>query len=1081
MFDARTAALLRQAPSVPGLSAEELPQALTRHYASLVSRRLRGADTNESGRAEPWPIDRIADAYEIVASLEEEPELKRAAAFVAGTAQQIIARRLRAADAIVRQPIDRDGVDASVAAALLFLAAEQYADANEAAVAIVIPRTGLEEAREIGRHVRDLARGNLLEILARSAKRPQEQETRRRRGRLEVVAFRLLLNRLARGIEHLAAYLLSHEEDGLSDLQRAQSDFRQVIELSSQTSDRDLPAMEGDRGLTTRYAGPSHLASLLLSATDGMKEAPLTRLPPPYGADPKFWERWLTFRAGAAPYVWRNHRAAIARGFYQTGTSAVLVLPTGAGKTTVSVLKIAGTLARGQKAVFLAPTHALVDQLTDDLQALFPKDQFALQVSGDFDSLLLEDEQLNDIEVMTPERCLAMLSFAPDAFANVGLLVFDECHLLSPSARKIGRALDSMLCLLAFQAAVPDADLLLLSAMLQNGRELAEWIEELTGRPAKATELLWKPSRQARGVVVYEEGIIQQVERDASAEQRRVNLLKGKRAKSLRKDAEAKLVARPWVLWGLQHNWKNAEGSHGFSRVTDDVLPLGGGFDNGEIWASPNSNKVASAIARNATVTGLKTIVFVNTKADAVRTAADIAATLEAVPLMPAEEKLLDAITAELGDRKHAIFGNAGFAAVPHNAAMLRLERKLAEGLFRRVGGARVIVATPTLAQGLNLPAELAILAGDRRSGAGGKRENLEAHELLNAAARAGRAGHLANGVVILIPEPIIKFKSKKVLNKALQKALSSVLPEDDRCITVSDPLETVLDRVMQGSLGDKDVRYTVNRLASLSAADGASIKPGNLLLRSLAAFKARQRSAEQAYLRKVSTLWTEALRVVEGSPNEAVVLLASQSGLALDLLERLRSRLEVGLGTLPTTVPAWLDWTLDWLKEDAGARRDLLGDTSRSINAALGRTATLPVDVSSIDGLKPAVTAWLAGKPLNQIERLLGGDPDSAIAAQVLLPRAREFAATVIPRALSFIIGVVARLVEELDLASRQPGLLPQLVQSLSACTRRGFDTPTKLEFANANRELIGRVEVHAAVSSIWDLLESEDGEVNL
>ncbi len=1076
MFDARTAALLRQAPSVPGWDADELPQALTRHYASLVSRRLRGADT-DAGNAEAWPVDRIADTYEIVASLEEDSELRRAAAFVAGTAQQIIARRVQTDGASVRQPVDRDGVDASIAAALLFLAAEQYADANEAGLKIAIPREGLHEAREIGRHVRDLAIGNLGAILERAGGRVDAAPAEGRQGRLETIALRLLLDTLAQGVEQLARFLLSSEDAPGADLAGAQSIFRRVIELSSQTVTRETATADAPRSFTTRYAGPAHLASLLLSASEGMTEAPLTRVPPPDGADPEFWRRWLVFRAGRAPYVWRNHRAALARGFYQTGTSAVLVLPTGAGKTTVSVLKIAGTLARGKKVIFLAPTHALVDQLTDDLQALFPPDQFSLQVSGDFDSLLLEDEQLNDIEVMTPERCLAMLSFAPDAFANVGLLVFDECHLLSPSARKIGRALDSMLCLLAFQAAVPEADLLLLSAMLQNGRELAAWIEDLTGRPAKATELLWKPSRQARGVVVYDDAVIAHCERDAMVEQRRLNLLQGKRAKSLRKGAEAKLAARPWVLWGLQHNWRNAEGSHGFSRVTDGDLSLSGGFENGEIWASPNSNKVAAAIARNASGTGLKSIVFVNTKADAVRTAADIAATLEAVALTPAEEKLLDAITIELGDRKHAIFGDAGFAAVPHNAAMLRLERKLAEGLFRRGGGAWVIVATPTLAQGLNLPAELAILAGDRRSGAGGKRENLEAHELLNAAARAGRAGHLANGVVILIPEPIIRFKSKRTLNKALQRALASVLPEDDRCISVSDPLEVVLDRVMRGGLDDKDVRYTVNRLASLSASDGASIKPGNMLLRSLAAFKARQNSTEKAYLRKVSTLWTEALRVVEGSPNEAVVLLASQSGLALALLERLRARLLAGAGTLPTTISAWLDWTLDWLKEDAGARRDLLADTERSINAALGKTATKPVDGECIDELRPAVAAWLAGNPLNDIERLLGGNPNGKAAEQAL-PRAREFVATVIPRALSFIIGVVARLVEELELSSQQSGLLPQLLQSLSACTRRGFDSVMKLEFATANRELIGRVEVHLAVANIWQMFSSDDAD---
>ncbi|HEV7264133.1 MAG TPA: DEAD/DEAH box helicase [Falsiroseomonas sp.] len=1082
MFDPRTAALLRSAPDVPGLAAGDLPQALTRHYASLVSRRLRGADTSIGTPGDPWPVDRIADVYEIVASLERDPELRRAAAFVAGTAQQIIARRIAQTPEAEQLPVDRDSVDASAAAALLFLAAEQYADANEAAGSITVPRDGSIEARELGRHIRDLARGNLGAILERSARRRERDNVVPPGRRLDSSALRLLLSHLALGIEQLAAFVLARSEAPDGDLQSARACFQRVIDLASQTSayaldfGGDLPV---PGHLTSRYPGPSHLASLLLSVADGISEAPLTRVPPPAGADTDFWARWLAFRAQTMPFVWRNHRAAIERGFHETGTSAVLILPTGAGKTTVSVLKIAGVLARKKKVVFLAPTHALVDQLTADLQALFPADQFSLQVSGDFDSLLLEDAQLQDIEVMTPERCLAMLSFAPEAFANVGLLVFDECHLLSPS-RKIGRALDSMLCLLAFQAAAHDADILLMSAMLKNGEEIAAWVAELTNRPCQSVELLWKPSRQARGVVVYEQAVIKEIVGAARDEQRRLNREKGKVSGSLRKGAEAKLVAQPWVLWGLQHNWKNAERSHGFSRITDGALPLAGGFNGTggiDIWATPNANHTAAVIALNACRTGLKTIVFVNTKADAVRTAAEVAKELDPVPLVPVEEKLLEALSLELGDRRHAIFGDTSFGAVPHNAAMLRLERKLAEDLFRRATGAKVIVATPTLAQGLNLPAELAVLAGDRRSGDNGKREDLEAHELLNAAARAGRAGHLANGVVILIPEPIITFTSKKTLTRSLQDALESVLPEDDRCIAIADPLETVLDRVMQGNLTDRDVRYTVNRLASLTASDGGTMTAGNLLIRSLAAFRARRRAQEDAYMAKVGQLWKEALRVVAHGPDASVLLLASQSGIALDLLDRLRQRLLGDAGELPATVIGWLDWTLDWLKDDAAARADLLFEISRSINASLGRAAPSAIDAAAMEGLRKPAHAWLGGKPLNAIERLLGGDPTGKVATARLLPRAREFVGTVIPRSLSFIVGVVARLVEELALPDEQPTLSGSLMPGLSACVRRGFDHPAKLEYANANRSLIGRVEVHHAFADMMkSLLDDSD-----
>src|SRR5438128_10117208 len=130
MFDAATAQLLRSAPGVPGLNPQDIPALLTRHYAILVSARLRGAADGSGDAGDAWPPERIADTYELIASLHTDDALRRASAFVAGTAQQILARRQPdpAAADILLAKIDRDRVDPTIAAAVLFLAAEQDAD-----------------------------------------------------------------------------------------------------------------------------------------------------------------------------------------------------------------------------------------------------------------------------------------------------------------------------------------------------------------------------------------------------------------------------------------------------------------------------------------------------------------------------------------------------------------------------------------------------------------------------------------------------------------------------------------------------------------------------------------------------------------------------------------------------------------------------------------------------------------------------------------------------------------------------------------------------------------------------------------
>lgn len=518
MFDAATAALLRSAPAMPGLNPELIPALLTAQYANLAAARLRGEDAAIPRLVAAWSLERLADTYELLTSLTRDTAIRRPAAFVAATAQQILARRQSVDVASPLPNIDRDRVDPALAAALLFLSAEQYADANEAANAIRIEIPDqLYEARILSEHIANLARGHLGTILTRSIdwrRQPDYDD-------LETRALASLLETLATGVELLAAQILDEDVPAPSSgrYDSATAAFNAVLQASAVRANEFLKGIESNSILT--YAGPHHLASLLLSTADGLVTASLLATPPPSGADQSMWAKWLRSRAEAAPFVWPNHREAIAKQFHETGTSAVVVLPTGAGKTTVSSLKIAGVLARGKKVVFLAPTHALVDQLTDDLQQMFPVGVMGSVVSNDFDLLLLDSAQLRDIEVMTPERCLAMLSFAPEAFHDVGLLVFDECHLLSPEMGRIRRALDAMLCVLGFNHVAPDADLLFLSAMVRNADDMSGWVAVLTARPCVAVDLPWKPSRQARGVVIYDNAELNQARSAAAAAQKR--------------------------------------------------------------------------------------------------------------------------------------------------------------------------------------------------------------------------------------------------------------------------------------------------------------------------------------------------------------------------------------------------------------------------------------------------------------------------------------------------------------------------------------------------------------------------------
>ncbi|PHY22389.1 DEAD/DEAH box helicase [Caulobacter sp. BP25] len=1039
MFDPDTAAFLRSAPALPTLASDRIPLELTEAYAQLVTARLREDPAEPPARAR---LANIADTYELIAVVSDDKDDKRASAFVAATAQQILAKGVSEALADAG-PLSRDEVHPALAACLLFLAAEQYPDANEAANAL--PARGESSAFTVetllSESILALAKGHLLDILNRA----------RRRGSLgaspEVLpaeATSLLYAALLDGVELLASELLAQPHPLVDTVrfERSGAAFDRVLELAT----LEHPSAFGDRTLTTTYPGPAHLARLLKGAGETLGEASIQTLPPPKGADEGIWKSWLAHRAKTKPLLWPNHRSALKSGFHETGRSALLTLPTGAGKTTVAEFKIAGVLARKQAVIFLVPTHALADQLRDDLAEAFPDEIIDGSVTTDFDLLLQSLAPPARIEVMTPEMCLARLSLGETAFDGVGLLVFDECHMLSPAAGSLRRALDGMFAVLGFLKATPKADLLFLSAMVKDGRDFADWIHEQTGRQCLLVDPIWKPSRQARGVVLYEAAKVKTILASATS----ARALAG--TKGLGKAAKAHLQARPYVLFGLQHNWNNAGTTDiTISELLASDVSLDGTVGPTGPYLLPNANVVSSAIATASAKQGLKTIVFVTTAQQTITNAARIAEALQKLgPHTAFELELRSAIEEEMGPSGQSLVPNQA-AAVPHSADLLPIERRLVETYYRRKDGASVIVATTTLSQGMNLPSEVAILSGDKRADlAEGGREALKAHELLNAAGRAGRAGHLANGVVILVPEAILKFTGKVPDNNAKEK-LRSILPESDRCIELDDPLNAVLDYI-QTSAAAPEVSYVINRLQG-DAVDRLE----DLKKRSFASFQARKKSDETAFASRIGALKV-ALDASRTTPWTAHILeLSAQSGAAAGILQTLADRLSA-TEPLPQDVGGWIGWMTDWFAAEPLAA-ELLGSSEAAARSAvkIKKTANLTPHWPT---LKKALEAWVNGRPLAEIEVLLGG----SVETYPHCPRAREIATDLATRGFSYAASLVVQVLKAQREAAGQDTDQNPVTGYLATAIKRGFNSQDLVAFAMETKGPLTRVQYHRA-----------------
>lgn len=140
---------------------------------------------------------------------------------------------------------------------------------------------------------------------------------------------------------------------------------------------------------------------------------------------------------------------------------------------------------------------------------------------------------------------------------------------------------------------------------------------------------------------------------------------------------------------------------------------------------------------------------------------------------------------------KLAADGTLQTGAASHHGLLLREERELHESLFRRPDGIKVLFATSTLAQGMNLPSEVVIISGDSRfDPQADKMQKLEAHELLNAARRAGRAREVAQGLVLLVPSKVIDFDDQNNQINDHWMDLQTIFEQADQCLIIDDPLK---------------------------------------------------------------------------------------------------------------------------------------------------------------------------------------------------------------------------------------------------------------------------------------------------
>ncbi len=1080
MFDDPTSELIRSAPELSGIDPSSLPKALTKVYAEIVAVRLRlrkmadgtsnAADLLETLRPELERLRKIAFTQEAIASVNPEGPQRRGAAFLAATAHYVTLQAQR-----LMSPVDQDdlgplsigGIAPEVSATLLFLAAGASPDAAEMSRQIQLSDGLPQVERRLLQDIKRLATGDLEALLGDSTVPEPPSLAGDLTSMAEVGASALYLM-LQRCVQSIAAEVLGRPgyQPSLPELERIEATCTQPVVL-----------FLGRLG-NSAFPGPRHLASLLKAVGRELPADSLARLPAPPGVGAPFWISGLASFAKTRPYLWANHRDAVAQGYLTPGVSAAISFPTGAGKSTLSELKILSNLCQGKDTIFLAPTLALVDQTARALQKTFPDARLSRERANDnpFDFDL--GTRMPPMSVMTPERCLALMGFQPELFKGVGLLVFDECHLLHAGVNdRSRRAIDAMLCILNLSTHAPEADYLLLSAMMSNTEEVAAWLAELTGRKCLPLNMAWKPTRQVRGSVVFPSDQIAAL-RDRLVAKRQELLAAGKRKPGPPVALKRELKARPLGFLGLKFRWDSIR------RDDYALLPLSDSETllsvNATTWKlTPNVNSVAAELASLASRSeGTKSLIFAQT----------VPYTLSAqeasgnhlgeanIALTDDELHLYNLTLDELGDESALYIDvvEGKFARWPslcHHGLLLSTERQLHESLFKRPDGVSVLVATSTLAQGMNLPSHVVIIAGDSKFDEENKQlAQMKAHDLLNAAGRAGRAGQSSYGLVLVIPSKVVEIDDSTNRIGKHWKDLQGIFSQSDQCLAIEDPLEAILDRIQElGEHAGDDADYLLRRLPiSTQAADVDG--PARILLKkSFAAFKLRKQAQEDMLNDRINHAMRarRKLQELDEEPDWADKM-AANYGAPADVLRELKVRFETSPPVGRTTLD-WFTWTTTWLTE----RSILISQMIRreSLDGYMGeQLKSLKGDEErgkfAIGVVLAALKAWIGGQPLADIQKL-----KPTVQQPKYCEQARRFVLRVLPE-LAYVFSLPELVRQHLaaeDLSLDMDELASVELEKLGSCVREGYDTVEKLALAKVRGRNVSRVGVHRQ----WDEMD--------
>jgi len=495
-------------------------------------------------------------------------------------------------------------------------------------------------------------------------------------------------------------------------------DAKELFQLAADTA-RDVHAVS--------HWWTTTLALHLIDELWGLSLHQQVPLLPPEHDDAERWSGLRRnyvqrLRAGkrSAIELWPSQLEAVRRAM-DPADDLVVALPTSAGKTRIAELCIMRTLAADQRVVYVTPLRALSAQVERDLAETFAPLGFSvssLYGSAGVEGGDAETLRQGKIVVSTPEKLDFALRNDNSIIDDVGLIVLDEGHMLGPNEREV--RYEALVQRLLRRDDARCRRIVCLSALFPTPEEMSDlvaWIrQDDPGTPVHST---WRPTRQRFGVLRWMSNAARldvKVEEESPFVPRFIEAADppegSRRRKAFPSDKNELTLAAGWRFVAQEKNVliycslrKSVEtlGRLILKCIRHEVLaPLG----------------ITNERIRNAMATG-----------------------------------------AEWLGEDHPAVQCLQHGVALHHGGLPRPFLAELESLLRS-GDCRLTVASPTLAQGLNLSASVLLVPSIWRN-----QKIIPTAEFANVAGRAGRAFVDVEGVVL----HVVWEKTMRKANQAVR------------------------------------------------------------------------------------------------------------------------------------------------------------------------------------------------------------------------------------------------------------------------------------------------------------------------